>query len=101
MKSFIVMLVMSMTAATRATAGDPDGTDQRLRCSQLIIRNPAPFDDIWDCCIYGDPWIVANHMSNCCLDGTYLRDCLIIEHDCLIIEDNHIAKQELIHDQRS
>jgi hypothetical protein len=28
-----------------------------------------------NCCIYGDPWIAANHMSNCCLDGTYLHDC--------------------------
>ena len=75
MKSLIVLLVMSTTAATCATAGDADGTDHRLRCSQLIIRNPAPFDDIRSCCIYGDPWIAANHMSNCCLDGAYLHNC--------------------------
>ena len=79
MKSFIVMLMMSMTAATCATARDPDGTDDRLRCSQLIIRNPARFEDTRNCCIYGDPWIAANHMSNCCLEGTYLRDYL---RDC-------------------
>ena len=46
MKSLIVLLVMSTTAATCATAGDADGTEHRLRCSQLIIRNPAPFDDM-------------------------------------------------------
>ena len=75
MKSFIVMLMMSMTAATCATARDADEADHRLRCSQLIIQNPAPFDDMRNCCIYGDPWIAANYMSNCCLDGTYLHDC--------------------------
>ena len=53
MKILIVLLVMSTTAATCATAGDADGTDHRLRCSQLIIRNPAPFDDMRNCCIYG------------------------------------------------
>jgi hypothetical protein len=78
MKILIELMVMSIAAATCATAGDVDGTDRRLRCSQLIILNPAPFDDnIWDCCIYGDPWIAANHMSNCCLDGTYLRNCVV------------------------
>ena len=41
MKVLIVLLVMSTTAATCAIAGDADGTDHRLRCSQLIIRNPA------------------------------------------------------------
>ena len=81
MKILIVLLVMS-TAATCATARDPDGTDHRLRCSQLIIRNPAPFDDMWNCCIYGDPWIAANNMSNCCLDGAYL-------HNCRIVRDNY------------
>ena len=75
MKSLIVLLVMSMTAATCATARDADDADHRLRCSQIIIRNPAPFDDTWNCCIYGDPWIAANHLSNCCLDNTYLHDC--------------------------
>ena len=75
MKSLIVLLVMSTTAATCATAGDADGTDHRLRCSQLIIRNRAPFDGMRNCCIYGDPWIAANHMSNCCLDGAYLHNC--------------------------
>lgn len=75
MKSLIVLLLMSMTTATCATARDPDGADHRLRCSQLIIRNPVPFDDMPDCCIYGDPWIAANHMSNCCLDGTSLHNC--------------------------
>ena len=75
MKSLIVLLVMSTTATTCATAGDADGTDHRLRCSQLIIRNPAPFDDMRNCCIYGDPWIAANYMSNCCLDGAYLHNC--------------------------
>jgi hypothetical protein len=77
MKSLVSLLVMSMTVATCVSAGDVDGTDRRLRCSQLIIRHPAPFDDIWDCCIYGDPWLAANLMSNCCLDGTYLRNCLV------------------------
>ena len=78
MKILIVSMVMSVAEATCATAGDVDGTDRQLRCSQLIILNPAPFDDnIWDCCIYGDPWIAANHMSNCCVDGTYLRNCLV------------------------
>jgi hypothetical protein len=75
MKNLIVSLVMSMIVATCATARDVDGTDHRLRCSELIIRNPAPFDDMWNCCIYGDPWIAANHMSNCCVDGTYLHNC--------------------------
>jgi hypothetical protein len=75
MKSLIVLLVMSMTAATCATARDADETEQRLRCSQVIIRHPARIDDMPNCCIYGDPWIAANHMSNCCLDGTYLHDC--------------------------
>jgi hypothetical protein len=42
MKSLIVLLVMSMTAATCATARDADEADHRLRCSQLIIRNAAP-----------------------------------------------------------
>jgi len=78
MKILIVLMVTSIAAATCVTAGDADGTDHRLRCSQIIIRNPAPFDDMWDCCIYGDPWISANHMSNCCLDGTYLPNCRII-----------------------
>ena len=76
MKNLIALLVISMTAATCATARDADGSDHRLRCSLLVIRNPAPFDDLRDCCIYGDPWIAANHMSNCCLDGIYLRNCL-------------------------
>ena len=75
MKIIIVLLVMSMSAATCANARDADGTDNRLRCSQLIIRNPAPFGDVQNCCIYGDPWIAANHMSNCCLDGAYMHDC--------------------------
>ena len=39
----------------------------------------SPIDDMWNCCIYGDPWIAANHMSNCCLEGAYLRDYL---RDC-------------------
>jgi hypothetical protein len=82
MRILIVLMVMSVTAATCATARDVDETDQRLRCSQLIIRNPAAFDDMWNCCIYGDPWIAANHMSNCCLDGTYL-------HNCQVIRDNY------------
>jgi hypothetical protein len=77
MKNLIVLLLVSMTAATCAIARNTDGTDRRLRCSQLINQNPAPFDDMQDCCIYGDPWIAANHMSNCCLDGTYLRNCLV------------------------
>jgi hypothetical protein len=77
MKNLIVLLVMSMTAATCATARDADETDRRLSCSQLIIQNPARFDDMRDCCIFGDPWIAANHMSNCCLYGTYLHDCLV------------------------
>ena len=75
MKSLIVLLVMSMTAATCATARDADETEQRLRCSQVIIRHPARIDDMPNCCIYGDPWIAANHLSNCCLDNTYLHDC--------------------------
>jgi hypothetical protein len=75
MKGLIVLLVMSMTAATCATARDADETDHRLRCSQHIIQNPAAFDDMQDCCIYGDPWIAANRMSNCCFDGTYLHHC--------------------------
>jgi hypothetical protein len=33
---------------------------------------------MWDCCIYGDPWIAANHMTNCCLDGSYLHNCRIV-----------------------
>jgi hypothetical protein len=82
MKIIIVLLVMSITAATCAAARDADETDHRLRCSQLIIRNQAAFDDMWNCCIYGDPWIAANHMSNCCLDGTYL-------HNCQVIRDNY------------
>jgi hypothetical protein len=77
MKILIVLMVMSVAAATCATGGDVDGTDHRLRCSQLIVRPPPAFDDMWDCCIYGDPWIAANHMSNCCVDGTYLRNCLV------------------------
>jgi hypothetical protein len=75
MKNLIVLLVMSMIVATCATAGDASVRDNRVRCSQLIIRNPAPFEDMRDCCIYGDPWITANHMSNCCFDGTYLHNC--------------------------
>ena len=78
MKILIVLMVTSIAAATCVTAGDADGTDHRLRCSQIIIRNPAPFDDMWDCCIYGDPWIAANHMTNCCLDGSYLHNCRIV-----------------------
>ena len=78
MKNLIVLMVMSMIVATCATAGDASVRDNRVRCSQLIILNPAPFDDnIWDCCIYGDPWIAANHMGNCCLDETYLRNCVV------------------------
>jgi hypothetical protein len=81
MKNLIVLLVMmSMTGATCATARDADVKDYRLRCSQLIIRNPAPFD-MRACCIYGDPWIAANHMSNCCLDGL---TCTTVQ----IIRDN-------------
>jgi hypothetical protein len=75
MKSLVFLVVVTMTVATCAMARDADGTDHRLRCSQRIIRNPAPFDDMRNCCIYGDPWIAANHMSNCCVDGTYLHDC--------------------------
>ena len=77
MKILIVLMVTSIAAATCVTAGDADGTDHRLRCSQIIVRNPAAFDDMWDCCIYGDPWIAANHMNNCCLDGTYLPNCVV------------------------
>jgi hypothetical protein len=58
MKSLIVLLVMSTTATTCATAGDADGTDHRLRCSQLIMRNPALKKDIYF-------WLTVSLIARC------------------------------------
>jgi hypothetical protein len=75
MKILVILLVLSTTAAPSAIARDSEEGGPRLRCSQIIILNPAPSDDMGKCCTFGDPWIAANHMSNCCFGDTYLGDC--------------------------
>jgi hypothetical protein len=74
MRILIALLVPSIMIASSAIACDSYQGGRSLQCQQLIIRN-APFADIDSCCAYGDPWIAANHMRNCCLEGTDLRDC--------------------------
>jgi hypothetical protein len=77
MKVLIPLLVLSSVVASSATAHDSEKgvLDRLVFCSQFAMRNPNPGTPFNDCCVYGDPWIAANHMSNCCFDGGYLRDC--------------------------
>jgi hypothetical protein len=80
MKILIPLLVLSSVVARSAIAHDSEKRvlDHLVFCSQLVMRNPdsgTSFNDMRNCCAYGDPSIAVNHMSNCCLYGDYLRDC--------------------------
>ena len=80
MKIFTPLLVLSSVVGSSATAHDSEKgvLDRLVFCSQFAMRNAnlgTPFNDMRDCCANGDPWIAANHMSNCCFDSGYLRDC--------------------------
>ncbi len=79
MRIFMPLLVLNSVVAISALARDVEGRPERLiLCSQFILRHPDPgtsLNGLHECCGYGDPWIAANHMSNCCLYDGYLPGC--------------------------
>jgi hypothetical protein len=68
MKIFMPLLVLSTIVAPSAIARDSEEGG--------LNHNPDPGTsfNLRSCCAFGDPWIAANHISNCCLSGS-LRDC--------------------------
>jgi|HubBroStandDraft_6_1064221.scaffolds.fasta_scaffold795336_1 hypothetical protein len=78
MRVLMPLLALFTIVAPSAIARDSqEGIPNHLvPCSQFVIRNPDPGTsfNMRNCCAFGDPWIAANHMSNCCLSGS-LRDC--------------------------
>jgi hypothetical protein len=79
MRILMPLLMLSSVVAAPALARDVEGRHERLVfCSQLVTRNPdsgTSSSSMRSCCAFGDPWIAANHMSNCCVPDGYLRGC--------------------------